>query len=434
MAAAGRTAGYAIGEERTSPWLEAIAGIRQRPYPRLGSPDRHPGISSGWAPSRLPGPVTRYVQVSLSSSSRTPPEVMNQAEAILATQAADAAVVEGVLLSTDLAPHVLALLQLEDSAAAAVCSLWAEGWKATSEGRRRLKRVAFDFPLELLVNLKNMAVIPGDDEQLVVNSGHMVDILDRSLSTVTSFMDDEPSSAITADEQSIYCCDSVEHGILRKMSKMTHFGTEITYYGDPCADQDDAGCMYCPVRAPGGLLFCVRYEMAVDDEYEQNNHYELDEIIALDAHSMQLRFRFGKSLFNDARGLAVVGEELFVCDMRNDRLQVFSLAGEHRRSITGEWKRPASLCVMKDRMYLVENYDLKEDGPYEDRQARGRRIFVLSLQGDTLQVYPIPAREGCEGNRFSLENGCPRLVCFDGKLLVPYADNSHTRFEMVALA
>ena len=29
-AAARRTAGYAIGEDRTSPWLEAIAGIRQR--------------------------------------------------------------------------------------------------------------------------------------------------------------------------------------------------------------------------------------------------------------------------------------------------------------------------------------------------------------------------------------------------------------------
>ena len=31
----GRTAGYAIGEGRTSPWLEAIAGIRERPCPRL---------------------------------------------------------------------------------------------------------------------------------------------------------------------------------------------------------------------------------------------------------------------------------------------------------------------------------------------------------------------------------------------------------------
>jgi hypothetical protein len=39
----------AIGEERTSPWLEAIAGIRSNRIP-------------DWAPSpcRLPGPVTRY--------------------------------------------------------------------------------------------------------------------------------------------------------------------------------------------------------------------------------------------------------------------------------------------------------------------------------------------------------------------------------------
>ena len=32
-----RTAGYAIGEGRTSPWLEAIAGIRERSCPRLDS-------------------------------------------------------------------------------------------------------------------------------------------------------------------------------------------------------------------------------------------------------------------------------------------------------------------------------------------------------------------------------------------------------------
>ena len=35
--------------------------------------------------------------------------------------------VEGVLLSSDLVPHLLAPLQLEDGAATAVCSRWAEG-------------------------------------------------------------------------------------------------------------------------------------------------------------------------------------------------------------------------------------------------------------------------------------------------------------------
>ena len=177
------------------------------------------------------------------------------------------------------------------------------------------------------------------------------------------------------------------------------------------------------MRAPGGLLFCVRYEEA--DAYEQDDvNYDQDEIVALDAHSLQPRYRFGKSLLNDARGLAVVGEELFVCDMKNNRLQVFSLAGEHRRSITGEWKRPASLCVVKDRVYLIESCDIADDDPLNEIQTRGRRIFVLSLQGDTLQVYPIPI----EGKSFS-----GSLIYFDGKLLVPYTDYRCAHVGIVAL-
>lgn len=44
--------------------------------------------------------------------------------------------VEEVLLSSDLVPLLLAPLQLNDSAAAAVCSQWLKGWKATSEGKK----------------------------------------------------------------------------------------------------------------------------------------------------------------------------------------------------------------------------------------------------------------------------------------------------------
>ena len=107
----------------------------------------------------------------------------------------------------------------------------------------------------------------------------------------------------------------------------------------------------------------------------------------------------------------VAGEELFVCDSTNDRLQVFSLAGEHRRSITGEWKRPRELCFVKDRLYLVEgqNAETDEEGEFI-YPLQGRRIFVLSLQGDILQVYTHPI----EGQVFSDD-----LCCFDGKLLAP---------------
>ena len=87
-----------------------------------------------------------------------------------------------------------------------------------------------------------------------------------------------------------------------------------------------------------------------------------------------------------------------------------SLAGEHRRSITGAWKRPTALYFVKDRLYLVEEADEEDEEGELTYPLQGRRIFVLSLQGETLQVYTHPV----EGQIFS-----DGLCCFDGKLLAP---------------
>ena len=151
------------------------------------------------------------------------PEVTNQTEAILAANNPLAQrLVEGVLLSSDLAPHVLAPLPLEDRGAAAVCSLWAESWKVS---RPSLSRQPFDLPADApLEGFNGMSAIPGDDEKLAVSSGERIvagmyirstlTILDRSMRTVTSITDVvtdaeahghvEVSGCITADEQSIY--------------------------------------------------------------------------------------------------------------------------------------------------------------------------------------------------------------------------------------
>jgi len=65
--------------------------------------------------------------------------------------------VEEVLLSSDLLPQILAPLQLEDGAARAVCLAWADGWRATSEGRRQLRKVSIEVPEELV-----WRPLPGD--------------------------------------------------------------------------------------------------------------------------------------------------------------------------------------------------------------------------------------------------------------------------------
>ena len=193
-----------------------------------------------------------------------------------------------------------------------------------------------------------------------------------------------------------------------EVCSLTHDGTEVASYDDP----DE--CIHFLTLAPGGLLFCV---LGDDDDPEQ------EEIIALDAQTLQPRYRFGLSLLDDVSGMVVVGEELFVCNTGNNRLQVFSLAGEHRRSITGEWKRPTGLCLVNDRLYLVEEADEEEDEEGElVYPLQGRRIFVMSLQGDTLQVYKNPF----EGQTFSGD-----LCCVDGKLLAPVQDETGVYFGPV---
>jgi len=338
-------------------------------------------------------------------------QVMKRADALLAAHKPLALwAVEGVLLSSDLVPYLLAPLQLEDGAAAAVCSRWAEGWKATSEGRRRLRKVALDFPHGDLLgeNRLSMVVVPGSDEQLVVRSGTTARILARDMSTASSFELPTDFGCITTSEEFIYTTADCD------VRCLTHAGTEVARWKDP----DKLVCW--PVLGPGGLLFCNLYEVGEEDEPEQ------DEIVALDAQTLQPRHRFGLSLLDDAGGMAVVGEELFVCDRGNDRLQVFSLAGEHRRSITGEWKRPETLCFVKDRLYLIEEQDYVRDDEGElVNPLAARRIFVLSLQGDTLQVYMHPV----EGQFF-----CEGLCCFDGKLLAPSeAENRTYGIELVGV-
>ena len=75
---------------------------------------------------------------------------------------------------------------------------------------------------------------------------------------------------------------------------------------------------------------------------------------------------------------------------------------------TGVWW-PAHLCFAKDRLYLFEDADYyDEQGEAEgEEDLYGKRIFVLSQQGDTLYTYAHPYGH-------FLWSICD----FDGKLLV----------------
>jgi hypothetical protein len=146
-------------------------------------------------------------------------------------------------------------------------------------------------------------------------------------------------------------------------------------------------------------------------DYEQR-----DEIIALDAQTMQFRYRFGLGLLSNAHHMCVIADELYVCDTANNRLQVFSLTGEHRRSISGEWMHPQHLCFVSGRLYL------HVDPHLDDQEATfsvgvARRILVLSLQGDILQEFTHPS----DDHAVEFLSIC----YFDHKLLVSFYEETY---------
>jgi len=336
--------------------------------------------------------------------------------------------VERVLLSPDLVPSILGPLETEDRAAAAVCSQWLAGWKVTNEPpwpRRRLTQVPLDFPEELLLDGSDMSMAATPDGRLVVRAREELHILDRSM-RVLQTLAGEYGGMIAASDDSIFHVR--RHIILCRSSQDGTVQANYRLHGYS---------FHSLVLAPGGLLFCgmskdddgaTRIFDGSDSDDNDDEDDPPDEIIALDAQTLQLRHRFGLGLgLNDAyrldaRQLTVVGDELFVCDASNDRLHVFSLTGEHRRSITGEWRSPQHLCFAKNRLYLVEG---------RSYGVHGRRILVLTLQGDILQIYKHPTKPR---DSFGSAEGIDSICCFDSKLLASYcARGSHLAYGVLAL-
>ena len=125
-----------------------------------------------------------------------------------------------------------------------------------------------------------------------------------------------------------------------------------------------------------------------------------EEIIALDALSLEFRFRFGSELLEDVRESVVVGDELFVGDrsMKYDddgkeiaemcygRLQVFSLTGQYLhkiRSADNDWGSVDKLCHVSGRLHFI------------NRKHDGYCIVVLTPEGQRLQTFVLQVTVPC---------------------------------------
>ena len=338
------------------------------------------------------------------------PAIGRRADAFLAerTDPLPDELLDGVLLSGELLPGIMACLEYKYSAAAAVCMAWKGAWEATNAGRRGLRlcrELEPDFNASC--GFQGLTALPGD--RLFVWSDSECRILDSQLQTISTHaaaLLDSSTGPPAASSLGLFFGTRDGGGTGMRRHSLEDFSLE----GERRIDDEDIGgeFEYLTLTPDSNTLFAV----FPDDDASAN-----DDIVCLDPHTLAVRFRFGRGRFKGgAAGLTVCGDELFVCDFGCNKLQVFSLGGEHRRDITGGFWRPLKLLHFDGRLYVVEDCYAYGGGITEEERTKklGKRIFVLTPEGETLQVYDMP------GGRAVRET-----AVVDRKLIVHTYEDSH---------
>ena len=284
---------------------------------------------------------------------------------------------DNILLSDDILPQIFAHVELEDGAAAAVCTAWRNAWVATEEQRRGLRPAVISSELDRLnVSVRpKFATLPGDRLAVFAHdasSGRQVRILDQNLAIIAGPVPFRCLDYFVAHEGALYGSYEADHVLRRyELTNDERIIEEPTKYEDDREEGEAYAGFSELCLAPNNTLFAVGF--IHDDE-------ENDEIVALDATTLSVRFRFGRGLFYFAMAMASVGEELFVCDKNHDTIRVFSLSGEHIRDIKAEhMESPERMVFYRDRLFVVE--------------AGKPIIKVLTLDGQLLQEYEVKPEE-----------------------------------------
>ena len=283
--------------------------------------------------------------------------------------------VESVLLSPDLLPHLVDSLSLDDQAAAAACSMWADEWAALLRRRRYIQ------PVPRLVEIGHIVKTPNcltemPDGTLCVSSSHVHSGLHFMTAQYETMPDssawagldnvdaDAPFGVLVHDEALLVVNSHRGRSDVRRL-RMTD-GVELArspFLKNPAE-----------VAKAGNLLFVPTFE----------------KISVLDIYTLELRNTFGE--FGSAFDCAVHNDELYVADVSKiGKLFVHSLDGQPRRIVEGDFGRPTCIRIRDDRIYLIECLDDENDFDEDEfDEFVGRRLLVLELDGTIHQQIILP--------------------------------------------
>lgn len=271
-----------------------------------------------------------------------------------------ASVTSDVLLSSDLLPFLFRTLEMPDHAAASVCRAWLHAWNQSEEGRRGLR-------LEQAHDISHLDI---SNRELEGYRWLTADLESEEFYYYTPLLTPGPLESYDLDGAKV---------AERQLDEGFHSYGALS-------------------RGPQGVLFAIQNRPlnGATNEYD-------DVVLALDARTLEVRERFRDDLCFEfgASGLACTDEEVVVGDRAHGVLRVFSPAGVYLRDITGGWQEPLQIVHFEGRLYLLDGgMEGADSWKFERDEAAEKRIFVLTPQGETLQVWKTPG--GAEIDRMAV--------------------------------
>lgn len=367
-------------------------------------------------------------------------ETLTLAEALLAKHASfPSMTADAVFTTPDLLAHIMSWLTETDFHAASVCSLWQVEWKCGVDKRRRLRRTScLEERLSIIHSHVKNARFEGEDSDMVHEHEHEQSDCFKSFSVQgieggiagsrfvvlygdTKFVIERCSEQdyVTLNRFASACEDWVADGhhvyeVDDFIQKIDHTGQLISVFED-----NERDCSFCsPVLSRDGcVLFCVCWDalnLYIDSHpvspTDDRNSDSSDEIIAIDTTDMTCIRTFGKNTLHDARGITLLGDLLYVCDLGRNCLWVFTTMGDCVQTIIcNALIRPFDVCGVDDRLYVIEHSMFNNKFVSTTDVCHGQRIFVFSREGELLYVHEEP------GIFFQ------GLACYEDKLIANYS-------------
>ena len=299
--------------------------------------------------------------------------------------------VYGIFQMPDMVACILSSLETRASVAM-TCKVWKQEWKRILDRRHFLRPAPLATPEGIGASTDVQMCSPPSGEWICCTypnrSAHILNPSMRRIHGIVRFPNHLVQGA-TASEDRIYMSvggnPDAASVVVAFEPNGTRTGAEfVLHHLDVVGSFDEQA-----------------YEMAFGNELlfvVVLQDHNMGRIVALDAHTLEQQYSFGSSIFlgvdygTPIHGITVAGDALYVGDGIRGTLQVFSLAGERLREVRGDWWAPQQVLHFNGRLYLFEYVPElgfgDEDGEENvERASVGKRLFVLSLQGETLQVW-----------------------------------------------